>query len=64
MRLTSHLPTGGVSVAHHNLVKSLEAYASLDVVGDRDEKFNESVQGIRFQVDDKSALFKVDGEQL
>ena len=53
------LATGGVSVAHHNLVKSLEAYASLDVGGDRDEKFNESVQGIRFQVDDKSALLKL-----
>ena len=53
------LATGGVSVAHHNLVKSLEAYASLDVGGDRDERFNESVQGIRFQVDDKSALLKL-----
>lgn len=53
------LATGGVSVAHHNLVKSLEAYASLDVGGDRDERFNESVQGIRLQVDDKSALLKL-----
>ena len=53
------LATGGVSVAHHNLVKSLEAYASLDVGGDRDERFNEGVQGIRLQVDDKSALLKL-----
>lgn len=51
--------TGGVSVAHHNLVKSLEAFASLDVVGERDEKFNENVQGIRFQRNDKSALLKL-----
>ena len=53
------LATGGVSVAHHNLVKSLGVYASLDVGSDRDERFNESVQGIRFQVDDKSALLKL-----
>ena len=53
------LAAGGVSVAHHNLIKSLEVYASLDVVGDRDERFNESVQGIRFQVNDKSALLKL-----
>ena len=53
--------TGGVSVAHHNLVKALEAYASLDVVGERDEHFNENVQGIRFQKNDKSALLKLMG---
>ena len=52
---------GGTSVAHHNLIKSLEAYASLDVVGDRDERFNGSVQGIRFPVNDKSALLKLIG---
>lgn len=34
------LAAGGVSVAHQNLIKSLEVYASLDVIGDRDEKFN------------------------
>lgn len=51
--------TGGVSVAHHNLVKALEAYASLDVVGERDEKFNENVQGIRFQGNDKSVFLKL-----
>ena len=55
------LAAGGMSVAHHNLIKSLEAYASLDVVGDRDERFNGSVQGIRFQVNDKSALLKLIG---
>ena len=53
------LAAGGVSVAHHNLIKSLEAYASLDVVGERDERFNGSVQGIKFQVGDKSALLKL-----
>ena len=53
------LAAGGVSVAHHNLLKSLETYASLDVVGERDERFNGSVQGIRFQVNDKSALLKL-----
>ena len=53
------LAAGGVSVAHHNLIKSLEGYASLDVIGDRDERFNENVQGIRFQVNDKSALLKL-----
>lgn len=53
------LAAGGVSVVHHNLIKSLEAFASLDVVGARDEKFNENVQGIRFQVNDKSARLKV-----
>ena len=53
------LAAGGVSVAHHNLIKSLEAYASLDVVGALDEKFNENVQGIRFQFNDKSVLLKV-----
>ena len=53
--------TGGVSVAHHNLVKSLETYATLEVIGERDEKFNENVQGIRFQKNDKSALLKLMG---
>ena len=53
------LAAGGVSVAHQNLIKSLEVYASLDVIGDRDERFNENVQGIRFQVNDKSALLKL-----
>ena len=53
------LAAGGVSVAHHNLIKSLEAYASLDVVGARDEKFNENVQSIRFQSNDKSVHLKV-----
>ena len=53
------LAAGGVSVAHHNLIKSLEAYASLEVVGDRDERFNGSVQGIRFPINDKSALLKL-----
>ena len=53
------LAAGGVSVAHHNLIKALEVYASLDVVGDRDERFNASVQGIRFQVNDTSALLKL-----
>ncbi len=51
--------TGGVSVAHHNLVKALEAHAFLDVIGERDEKFNENVQGIRFQRNDKSAFLKL-----
>ena len=51
--------TGGVSVAHHNLVTSLEAYASLDVIGERDEKFNENVQGIRFQSSDRAAFLKL-----
>ena len=53
------LAAGGMSVAHHNLIKSLEAYASLDVVGERDERFNGSVKGIRFQVNDRSALLKL-----
>ena len=53
------LAAGGVSVAHHNLIKSLEVYASLDVVGDSDERFNRTVQGIRFPVNDKSALLKL-----
>lgn len=53
------LAAGGVSVAHHNLLKSLETYASLDVVSEHDEKFNGSAQGIRFQVNDKSALLKL-----
>ena len=53
------LAAGGVSVAHHNLIKSLEAYASLDVVGERDEKFNENVQGIRFQSNDTSTHLKL-----
>ena len=51
--------TGGVSVAHHNLIESLEAYTSLDVVGERDETFNENVKTIRFQRNDKSALLKL-----
>ena len=55
------LAAGGVSVAHHNLVKSLEAYASLDVIGERDEKFNDSVQGIRFHPNDRSAHLKLMG---
>ncbi len=50
---------GGVSVAHHNLIKALGTYASLDVVGERDEKFNENVEGIRFQFNDKSARLKL-----
>ncbi len=53
------LAAGGVSVAHHNLLKSLETYASLDVAGERDEKFNGSVQGIRCQANDTSALLKL-----
>ena len=53
------LAAGGVSVAHHNLIKSLEVYASLDVVSDRDERFNGSVQGIRCQANDKSDLLKL-----
>ncbi len=53
------LAAGGVSVAHHNLMRSLEAYASLDVVGESDEKFNENVQGIRFQSNDTSAHLKL-----
>lgn len=53
------LAAGGVSVAHHNLIKSLEAYASLEVVGERDEKFNENVQGIRFQFNSMSARLKL-----
>ncbi|MDE0425149.1 glycosyltransferase [Candidatus Poribacteria bacterium] len=53
------LAAGGVSVAHHNLIKSLEVYASLDVVGERDEKFSENVQGIRFQFNDMSARLKL-----
>jgi len=55
------LAAGGVSVAHHNLIKSLEAFASLDVVGDRDEKLKENVQRIRFQVNDTAALLKMMG---
>lgn len=51
--------TGGGSVAHHNLVKALQSYASLDVVGDRDEKFNENVQGIRFQFNDRASVLKL-----
>lgn len=50
---------GGVSVAHQNLLKSLETYVSLDVVGESDEKFNENVQGIRFQFNDISARLKL-----
>ena len=53
------LAAGGGAVAHHDLIKSLEVYASLDVIGERDERFNGSVQGIRFQVNDKSALLKL-----
>ena len=53
--------TGGVSVAHHSLVKSLEAYASLDVVGESDEAFKENVRGIRFQENDQSTLLKLMG---
>jgi len=53
------LAAGGVSVAHHNLIKSLQAYASLDVIGERDEKFNENVRGIRFQFNDTSAHLKL-----
>lgn len=48
--------TGGVSVAHHNLVKSLETYASLDIVGESDEVFKENVRSIRFQGNDRTAL--------
>ena len=51
--------TGGVSVAHHNLVKSLEAYASLDIVGESDEAFKENVRGIRFQENDRPTLLKL-----
>lgn len=50
---------GGVSVAHHNLVKSLESHANLDMIGARDEKFNENVRGIRFQFNDRAALLKL-----
>lgn len=53
--------TGGVSVAHHNLIKSLEAYTSLDVVGEHDEKFNEHVQSIRYQRSDRATLLKLIG---
>lgn len=53
--------TGGVSVAHHSLVKSLEAYASLDVVGESDAAFKENVRGIRFQENDRSTLLKLMG---
>ena len=55
------LAAGGVSVAHHNLIKSLETYVSLDVVGECDEKFSENVQGIRFQMNDRSGLLKLMG---
>lgn len=51
--------TGGVSVAHHSLVKSLETYASLDIVGESDEAFKENVRGIRFQENDRSTLLKL-----
>ena len=50
---------GGVSVAHHNLVKSLGTYAFVDVVGEHDEQFNENVRGIRFQFNDKSSRLKL-----
>ena len=53
--------TGGVSVAHHSLVKSLETYASLDIVGESDEAFKENVRGIRFQENDRSILLKLMG---
>ena len=53
--------TGGVSVAHHSLVKSLEAYASLDVVGESDAAFKENVRGIRFQGNDRTALMRLTG---
>ena len=53
--------TGGVSVAHHNLVKSLEAHASLDIVGESDEAFKENVRGIRFQGNDQAAILKLIG---
>lgn len=53
------LAAGGVSVAHHNLIKSLESYASLDVIGESDERFNENVRGIRFQFDDTSSHIKL-----
>ena len=53
--------TGGVSVAHHSLVKSLETYASLDIVGESDEAFKENVRGIRFQENDRSTLLKLMG---
>ena len=51
--------TGGVSVAHHNLVKSLETYACLDIVGESDEVFKENVRGIRFQENDRPTLLKL-----
>ena len=53
------LAAGGVSVAHHNLMKYLEDYAFLEVVGERDERFNASVKGIRFQANDRAALLKL-----
>ncbi len=53
--------TGGVSVAHHNLVKSLEAHASLDIIGESDEVFKENVRGIRFQGNDQAAILKLIG---
>jgi len=53
------LAAGGMSVAHHNLLESLETYSFLDVVGERDERFNENVQGIRFEVNDTPALLKL-----
>ena len=55
--------TGGVSVAHHSLVKSLETYASLDIVGESDETFKENVRGIRFQENDRSTLLKLMGNK-
>ena len=54
--------TGGVSVAHHSLVKSLETYASLDIVSESDEAFKENVRGIRFQENDRSTLLKLIGD--
>ena len=53
--------TGGVSVAHHNLVKSLESHASLYIVGESDETFKENVRGIRFQGNDRIALLRLIG---
>ena len=53
------LTAGGVSVAHHDLMKSLEACAFLDVVDKLDERFNGSVKSVRLQANDKSALLKL-----
>ena len=53
--------TGRVSVAHQKLVKSLEAHASLDIVGESDEIFKENVRGIKFQGNDRAGLLKLIG---